>query len=205
MNSSLVKEYAARADKMERDPIGPDGVGRAQVVNGRGFQRWQRFHRSDTIVWIELDGKMIGLTPWQAKVYDLARSYVDRGTVTMRVLAHELGCAPSTVSRALVKLMAWGLIGYLTARGRYAGSILFRMHKGDGFERFRQAAKAKVRAWSEAAQRRISRLQFNVAPYVLEEGRGYDSLTSYVLSTSTHKDATLKPWTVQELREAGIL
>jgi len=205
MNDSHVNRYAAIADKLERDPYGPDGGGRATVVNGRGFRRWQRFHPGAEVVWIELDGKMIGLTPWQARVYDLARTMIDTGPITMRQLAQKLGCAPSTVSRALVKLMAWGLIGYLTARGRYAGSILFRMHKGDGLDRFRQAAKAKVREWSKAAERRISRLRANVAPYLYED-RGRDTLTDWYRSTDTVMDATLKlAWTPEELREAGII
>jgi predicted transcriptional regulator len=205
MNDGTVKVYAAIADKKERDPYGPDGGGRATVVNGRGFQRWQRFHGSGGIVWIELDGKMIGLTPWQAKVYDLSRTYIDKGGIKIRDMAGMLGCAPSTVSRALVRLMAWGLIGYIVARGRNGGAIIFRMVKGDGFERFRQAAKAKVRAWSKASYERLSRLQRNVAPYFLErKGKGTDTLYSY-LETVTVKDATIKPWTVDDLREAGIL
>jgi len=206
MNDGTVNLYARQADKLERDPYGPDGSGRATVVNGRGFQRWQRFHHGEAVVWIEMDGRMIGLTPWQAKVYDLSRTLIDNGPAKMRDMAATLGCSPSTVSRALVKLMSWGLIGYLTGRGRYAGTILFRMHKGDGFDRFRQAAKAKIRQWSKAAQRRISRLEFNVAPYILEgESRRSDSLGEY-LDLVTSKSATLKmEWTPEELREAGII
>jgi len=206
MNDRHVNIYARMADARERDPYGPDGSGRATVVNGRGFQRWQRFHKGEAVVWLELDGKMIGLTPWQAKVYDLSRTLIDNGPAKMRDMAATLGCSPSTVSRALVKLMSWGLIGYLTGRGRYAGTILFKMHKGDGLDRFRQAAKAKVRAWSQAARRRISRLEFNVAPYILEgESVRSDSLGQY-LELVTSKSATLKmAWTPEELREAGII
>jgi len=205
MNSETVNLYARMADKRDRDPIGPDGSGRATVPNGRGFQRWQRFHGSGGIVWIEVDGKMIGLTPWQAKVYDLSRTYIDKGGIKIRDMATMLGCAPSTVSRALVRLMAWGLIGYIVARGRNGGAIIFRMAKGDGFERFRQAAKAKVRAWSKASYERLSRLQKNVAPYFLERReRGTDTLYSY-LETVTVKDATFTAWTPDELRDAGII
>ena len=200
--------YASQADKMERDPYGPDGGGRAVVVNGRGF-RWQRFNSAETLVWVEtLDGRMVGLTPWQCKVYSAARATIDKGTTSIRALAQTLGCAPSTVSRALVKLMSWGLLGYTTSRGRYSGTLVFGMHKGDGLDRFRKLARAKVQRWKEATERRVSRLWLNVAPYVLEEGRGYDSLTRAVLDTPIHKGATLtaqRPWTVEELRESGII
>ena len=200
--------YAGMADKLERDPYGPDGSGRAVVVNGRGFQRWQRFHKDTELVWITtMDGKMVGMTPWQAKVYDLAKSLI-LDPQTMREMARRLGCSTSTVSRALVKLASWGLIAYVSMRGRYASTVIVLRSIGDGRDRFRQAAKAKVREWSKAAERRISRLFSNVAPYILEGERGYDSLTSYVLDTHTSKDATLTtqlPWTVEELREAGVI
>lgn len=205
MNSATVKVYGAIADKIERDPYGPDGSGRAVVVNGRGFARWQRFNRQQDVVWLSLeDGRMVGLTPWQAKVFDLARTLVDQ-RATMREMATTLGCSPSTVSRALVKLMSWGLIGYMTGRGRYAATLLFTMHHGDGFDRFRQLAKAKVRAWALATERRLSRLQSNVAPYLHGRKDSRDSLTEYLYVLPSTKVATLKAWTPDELREAGIL
>jgi predicted transcriptional regulator len=186
----------------ERDPIiNPGDHGRAEVANGQRFKTWVRFHSEADLVWVEtIDGRMVGLTPWQAKVYDLGKTYMDRGTVTFRALAAELGCAPSTVSRALVKLMSWGLLGYVTGRGRYAGSVIFRMAKGDGLDRFRDAAKAKVKAWSQAAQRRLSRLEINVAPYFLERGGGSEVDTLYYYLTSIYKSATLTaPWTAQDV------
>lgn len=203
MDIAQVNHYASQADAKERDPYGPDGSGRATVVNGRGF-RWTRFHAASELVYVTtLDGRLVGMTPWQARVFDVARTYCDNGTVTIRALAKELGCAPSTVSRALVKLMSWGLLGYVSGRGRYAGSLIFRMHKGDGLDRFRQAAKAKVRQWSQAAQRRLSRLEFNVAPYFLERGRERNTLTDYLSNLTTVKGATLKEWTAEDV--AGIV
>ncbi len=194
--------YGQMADRLERDPYGPDGAGRATVVNGRGFKTWQRFHKDEDVVWMELNGRMIGLTPWQAKVYDLARALVDK-PATMRQMAATLGCSVSTVSRAMVKLMAWGLIGYMVGRGRYAGMVIFRMVQGDGFERFRQSAKAKVARWKKAAEERVSRLWINVAPYIFEEGKGSYSIKGHYYSSTITKDATLTaqlvadPWEVE--------
>jgi len=56
--------YVEQANRFERDPYGPDGSGRATVVNGRGFQRWQRFHKDEDLVWITtMDDKMVEITP----------------------------------------------------------------------------------------------------------------------------------------------
>jgi DNA-binding MarR family transcriptional regulator len=189
---------------MERDPYGPDGSGRAVVVNGRGFQKWRRFNKAEP-VWVpDIDGRMVALTPTQVSVLLLAKQYVGL-RITMREMATTLSCSPSTVSRALVKLASFGLIAYLTGRGRHAATIILTRVRGDGLERLRELAKAKVRAWSLAAQKRLSRLEVNVATYVLRGSRGRDSLTDYYLSTTYSKDATLKAWTPDELREAGIL
>jgi len=199
--------YASMADRKERDPYGPDGSGRATVVNGRGFQRWQRFHKDKALVWITtMDGKMVGMTPWQAKVYDLAKALIF-DPQTMREMARRLGCSTSTVSRALVKLASWGLIAYVSMRGRYASTVIVLRSIGDGRDRFRQAAKAKVREWSKAAERRLSRLWANVAPYIIE-GERVSSTQSIRDTYYLTKDATLtaqRPWTVQELRESGII
>lgn len=196
--------YGDIADRMERDPISED-LGRATVPMGRGFKRWTRFYGEADLTWVQTpDGKMVGLTPWQNKVYQRAVTFIDNGTITIRGLAVMLGCAPSTVSRALVKLMAWGLLGTITGKGRYAGMVIFSMTNDGTFQRLRDAAKAKVRAWSQAAQQRLSRLQANVAPYALEGERGVDSLYYYLTSISITKGATLKAaWTADDL--AGIV
>jgi predicted transcriptional regulator len=198
--------YGEMADKLERDPIGPDGGGRAVVVNGRGF-RWSRFHDARSLVWITtMDGRMVALTPKQAEVFDLAKSLI-YDPKTMREMAAMLHVAPSTVSRALTKLAAWGLIAYVSMRGRYASTVIVLRELNDGRDRFRQAAKARVRAWSEAAQRRISRLAANVAPYIIE-GRGrVDDYYYWARTTTVRKDATLtaQRFTPEELREAGII
>lgn len=192
--------YASLADKMERDPYGPDGAGRAVVVNGRGFARWQRFHPGETLTWVaDIDGRMVALTPAQTSVLLYVRQ--SRSPETMRSMGQTLRLSPSTVSRALVKLSSYGLIAYLTGRGRYAGTVIIQRIKGDGLDRFRDAAKAKVRTWKVAAERRISRLQLNVALYVREEKRYGDSLYYYLRSLERNIEPA---WTAEELREVGL-
>ncbi len=209
MNRHSDQYYAAMADKRERDPIvDPADQNRATVPLGRGFALWQRMNAGAQLVWVDdMDGNPRALTPKQAMVLAAALEMIDGVGLTMRELAKSLSVAPSTVSRALTKLQAWGLIAFVVGRGRWAGLVIFRRRKDDGMDRFRQAAKARVRRWSEAAQRRISRLIVNVAPYSFDR-KGYDSLTQWSLATThTHMDATLtaQPFSDEELRDAGII
>lgn len=206
MQTQTVTAYMTQADRRDRDPvIVPGEHKRADVANGARFKTWIKFHSEADLVWVEtMDGRMVGLTPWQNRVYQLATTYIDHGHVTIRGLAKALGCAASTVSRALVKLMSWGLLGYMSGRGRYAGSVIFRMAKDDGLERFREAAKAKVRAWAKATRERISRLEINVAPYIMERKRGSELDSLYYYLTSIYKDATLTAqWSAEDV--AGIV
>lgn len=198
MNESTVKYYGAQADKKDRDPIGPDGSGRAVVVNGRGFALYKRFKQGDTVTVPTLQGKLVELTRTQADVLDVARTYIDQ-RISMAVIAEQLKVARSTVWRALVKLSSYGLIGYLTARGYRHGTIIIARGKNDPFDRLQRAAQATVRKWSEATRRRFSRLRDSVATYSLERGR--DSLTDYFLVTSSVV-ATSRAWTPQEIEES---
>jgi predicted transcriptional regulator len=199
--------YADMADKLARDPV-VEYQGRATVPMGRGFKTWKRMHPGEETVWVtNAEGQMYELTRSQANVLDISTSLSHQGRVTMRSLASELKVSPSTVSRAMVKLASFGLIAYLTGRGRYAGTLIIRrVSASDGLERFRIAAKAKVREWAKAAERRISRLEFNVAPYLLDRERGVDSLYYYLLSIPSTKSATLtaqlsREWTPDELAD----
>jgi DNA-binding transcriptional regulator YhcF (GntR family) len=200
-NRSVV--YAAMADRLARDPVSED-QGRATVPMGRGFALWRRFNFGAELVSVHDDkGREWFLTPKQAAVYDLARTHIDHGTTRIRHMATELGFSPSTVSRALWKLQAIGLIAFIVGRGRYAGLLIIGRVKDDGLERFRTAAKAKLREWRKAAEARVLRLKINVATcysWSDVEAHGYGNVYVDVM------DATLKrEWSVQELREAGII
>lgn len=202
MDNRLVYVYASQADAKERDPFGPDGGGRATVVNGRGFQLHKRFNPNAEYVTVTtLDGRTVELTRKQADVLDLARTYIDGESITMRSLADDLSVAPSTVWRALVRLTAFGLIAYVTMRGRLGGTFLFSRGRNDGLDRLQKAAKAKIQKWSDATYARFSRLRDSVASIALEGGRGYDSLTSYFLDTRISKGATIEPWTAEDMAE----
>ncbi len=198
--------YVLMADAMhtarERDPIS-EYNGRATVPMGRGFNMWTRFNNADDLVWGEVNGKPFWMTRKQADLYALCRSLVDAGMVTMRSMAQTLNVSPSTVSRGMVKLASLGLIAYRSQRGKYAGMIIMLRVKGDTLQRYQDAAKAKVRQWREAAERRLSRLRSNVASiYPREVESVYGSRWDQYL-TVTAKGATLDvEWTAAEIAES---
>jgi DNA-binding transcriptional ArsR family regulator len=199
--------YSNMADRLARDPV-VEYQGRATVPMGRGFSLWQRMNPDAHLVWIDdMEGRPRALTPKQYRVLELAIKCIDGEMLTMRQMAVRLGMAASTISRTLAKLQAWGILAVIVGRGRWAGLVIMHRAKADGLDRFRVAAKARVRRWSEAAQRRLSRLQANVASYLLEKERGVDSLYYYLLSTDTYMGATLTaqlsvPWTAEDV--AGV-
>jgi hypothetical protein len=201
--------YSGIADALERDPVSTD-QGRATVPMGRGFGLWQRMNPGVQLVYVDdLEGNPRAITPSQRDVLTLALSMVDGEMLTMRAMAVRLGVAASTVSRALAKLSAWGILAYHVGRGRFAGLVIIRYVPDGGLlDAKRKAAKARVRAWAEAAQRRISRLIANVAPLALDGERGVDSLYYYFIGTNTHMSATLtaqlsREWTAEDV--AGIV
>jgi predicted transcriptional regulator len=199
--------YARMADRMERNPVqGPDSNGRATVPNGRGFDKWRRFNPTGEVIWVnDIDGVPRALTRKQADVLaDLLMTARGSGNTTSRAVAARLKISSSTVSRAAVRLASFGLIAYLTGRGRYGGMLVVtRVAVDDGLERFRKLAKAKIRAWAKAAEERVSRLRSNAASKTTWKEIEAHHLEHHYYSSM---DAALKrPWTPEELREAGVI
>lgn len=193
--------YHSMAMIGEKAALSGDARGRAAQPMGKGFHTWRRFNEAAELVSVFDDGgREWFLTPKQAKVYDLARTFVDNGTTKIRWMATELGFAPSTVSRALWKLQAIGLIAFIAGRGRYAGLLIINRAKGDGLERFRKAAKAKLREWRMAAERRVLRLKFNVAScysWKDVEVHGFGNVYVDVMGATLNR-----PWTASEIEDS---
>ncbi len=192
---SVLRQYhESGQDKTRSDFVLSDGL----MPMSTGWEKYRRFHPNEPMTTIiDDDGRGWQLTETQVRIYRMAQGMIDVSYLTMRAMAVELKVAASTVSRALWKLQAIGLLAFVIGRGRYAGLVILSRVRGDGLERFRLAAKAKIRRWSQAARERVSRSMFNVAPR--------DSVTERVPSTTSNTmDATLK-WSVADLREAGIL
>ncbi len=200
---TLLQDYADHWDALQRDPISLHGP--AAVPMGSGFARYRRFHAGEQLVYVDdMEGRPKALTQKQYAVLTLALEIMGKEALTMRDMAARLNVAPSTVSRAMTKLQAWGILVYLVGRGRYAGLVIIRRVKGDHWDYMRQAAKDRVRRWSEAWKRRVSRLEINVAPYLSERRRGKELDSLYYYLTSIDKSATLTtqlPWTADDMAE----
>ncbi len=194
--TSRDRHYATMADDLEGRSTDHDVrskyANELYVSEGAFGRAWMKFNPAVPLVWVDdAEGRPRALTPKQYLVLTAALDMAEGIGVTMRELAKRLEVAPSTVSRALTKLAAWGLIAYFVGRGRWAGLVIFRRAPNDGFDRMRKLAKARVQRWSQAAQARLSRLKINVAPYFLERKEvGTDTLYSY-LETVVTMDATL--------------
>lgn len=204
MTSKLDAYYAGVADKRERDPIViPGEHGRADVASGR-MSRWERFNKASDLIYVTTpEGNAVALTRKQVEVLYGVRRLAGSGVrVPMRTLARHLSVAPSTVSRAAVKLTAFGFIAYQSNRGRYGGTVFVLRRGLDGLDWCRDAAKATVRRWAKAAAERVSRLISNVAPY--HPGRESELVPStYTLERNIRKVSA--EWTPDDLREAGII
>ena len=193
--------YGSMADKQARTFDSEGAYGRAANVTA-GWAMYRRFNPAAELIFVgTIDGRERFITRNQADVLDLARSLIDTDT-TMSAMARTLSVSVSTVSRAMVKLASFGLIGYLSSRGRYAGLTIFARTRGDGLDRFTKAARVRVMAWRQAAQRRLSRLQSNLAPYLSERRGGQELDSLYYYLTTTDKGATLTaPWTAEDMAE----
>lgn len=194
----LHRYHEGGLDRKRSDLVVSDGV----MPMTTGWAKYRRFRPDAAQVFVTgPDGVTHWITERQAEVLRLSYAIIESDTrMTMRDMASDLHVAPSTVSRALCKFAAWGLIAYIVGRGRWAGLVIFRRVKDDGLERFRKAAKERVRRWSQAAQERLSRLQINVASYhpwreMEAHGLGDHFLLPMVATLS-------RPWTADEIREA---
>ena len=204
MRPSTERHYARQADwsigkYRENRPHRSDLV-QSEGATGRA---WLKFNPGAQLIYVnDAEGHPRALTPKQYAVLTAVFDVIAAGKfTTMRAIAADLGYAASTVSRALVKLTAWGIIGYISGRGRYAATYLFRRADGDGFDRLRTAAKRRLKAFYE----RISRSRFNVAPMKPTTTYGRFTVSGTRDVDSNDIVATLNGWTPDELRSVGIL
>jgi DNA-binding MarR family transcriptional regulator len=171
------------------------------------MSKWLRFNRADDLVWVtDPEGVPRALTRKQLATYTAVRSIAGTGQrVTLRALADQLGTAPSTVWRAVVKLTAMGFIAYQSNRGRLGGSMFLLRESRDGLDWCRDAAKAMIRKWWKASEDRISRLRLNVAScFPGRERELYQH--RYITDTDTVIGRNIYPeWTPEDFREAGLM
>ncbi len=175
--------------------------GRASVPMSDGWRKYRRFNAGDPVWITDADGNPRWLTQTQASIASLLVSLPDGTVMTWKRLSELLHVSASTVSRTAWKLMSYGLVAFVTGRGRYGGSIILKRKIGDGLDRFRKLAKAKVRQWALATARRwnerVSRSGFNRATYETWRKGSSTTITNTVGCTIE--------WTVQDLRDVGII
>lgn len=118
MRQGLIDHYAGMADheRVRRARQSQTSDGLHPMTKG-----WERY-RPDVIPVPIRDawGNVRLVTPNQAQVLAVARTH-EGETIRATVIASSLGVATSTVTRALVRLAAYGLVAYDTVRGRFGG------------------------------------------------------------------------------------
>lgn len=160
--------YASMAWRMEGRTAVSEDAGRASVPMSPGWALYRRFNAEPPVMVTGLDGKSHWLTANGATIlaHCTALMVADQANTTMRDVAASLRLSPSTVSRQLRRLMAFGLLGYLSSRGKYGGITLFIRSKGDGLDSFAREAWSLIRAAAERARDRFTqRLEASGFPF----------------------------------------
>lgn len=143
---TIDRYYANLADARARGPqlYGGD----ASIAALRCFRRYSPGAHVDVI-----EGRWT--TNKQFRVYAIAKRLEVSGEgMTMRAMAIECQVAASTVSRALLKFQAWGLIAVDVTRGKYGGVRVYKV-AANVLRVYIAAAKQKLRD--------LWRRRFNVA------------------------------------------
>jgi hypothetical protein len=118
---------------------------------------WARYHPCASLVIVSDGfGRQRALTPIQHRVMVVARMH-EGETVKATMIADSIGVATSTVTRALVRLAAFGLVAYDIVKGRYGGISILKRAWADLRTRSRTAwGKLKgerVKAWDRYLRR----------------------------------------------------
>ena len=147
--------YARLSDARDRGP--QTYGGNTAVASLRCFMRYTPGSHVD---FIDAFGTTRWLTHKQMRVHALLmRALVGHEGTTMRALADEALVCPSTVSRAILKFVAWGLFVVDVTRGRNGG---IRVSETQGaFSAMAARAMAKLRELAAKARDRLVKL--NVA------------------------------------------
>lgn len=168
-----IAQYMAMADQQAAVPRQSPYMGLrgdTAVASLRCFQRYSNDATTDVYA---PDGRIRWVTRKQGAIYaTLHRMATSGERVTMREVAGQVMCCPSTVSRAVLKFQAWGIFAIDVKRGRNGGMTVRLRKVGDA-----------LRHYAEAAWRRI-RSAINVA-FTHKEG-----VVSASTGTTTRKDAT---------------
>jgi len=141
--------YAREADRIARGPQvygGPDSPGLIQL-------RCFKYYHPDSGSWLtnpEGFAKWVG--PKTARIYAiLHRKGFGGSRLTMSAISTEAMCSRSTVSRAIVRLQAFGFLVAVVTRGRNGGVVVRLRTRGDHLKHYAAAAWRRIRAWLNVA------------------------------------------------------
>lgn len=147
--------YANLSDRLDRiAATKPQAYGGdASIAGLRCFIRYHKDARQD----VQINGRTRSLTHKQVRMHGLmARLAVSGDFATITALAGEALVAPSTLSRFILKLQAWGEYAVDVRRGRHGGIRVRRRWLGDGLAMYAE------RAWQRIKEA-VSRTKRNVA------------------------------------------
>lgn len=152
-SKSTMYLYAAMADAQAPRESYYFGLNDPSVAGLRAFIRYHKDARQDYVI----NGRMRSLTHKQVAMAGLfSRISVTHEHATIRSLAKEAHVAPSTVSRFMLKLQAWGQYAIDVTRGRNGGITVRLRTLRDGLSEYAS------RAWERIKMAAI-RAQLNVA------------------------------------------
>jgi hypothetical protein len=161
------------------------------------LRAYQRYSKNATVDVPDLYGRLRWMGQKQARIHAIVhRLSSSHETTTMHAIAKEASCAPSTVSRAILKFQSWGMFAIDVKRGR-GGGISVRLRTiGDQLAAYAERAWARLRRAAE----RVTRTLVNVASTQdLEENVAN-------VSTSLVVDATfMEAWDAAERDGARLL
>jgi hypothetical protein len=173
--------YAGLSDRNDRIEAGrPQIYGDPSITGLRAFLRYHKDARQDFVI----NGRMRSLTRNQVVMHGLvARVATTHEHATVTSLAKEAHVAPSTVSRFMLKLQAWGEYAIDVTRGRNGGVTIRLRTMGDNLKAYAERAWARIRKTAEKA---FLRSAGNVASTIPRKGEGLTG--NYLVMDATFKD-----------------
>lgn len=146
-SSDTADYYAREADRQAR------GMqlygGNAAVVELRCFKY---YHPDQGSFLTDLSGRDRWLGPKASRIWAIAHRSAGTQT-TMTAIAQEAMCCVSTVSRALTRLQAFGLLAVDVKRGRGGGITVRLATAARQFRAHIDAAWRRIRSWIKVASR----------------------------------------------------
>lgn len=180
-----VTAYMAQADAeafvpvMDYDTVrrGKMGLSDSRVASLRCFQFYSpnAFSRQ-----VSPDGRQRWLGPKTSAVYAILHRVASSGEkTTMREIAGEAMCTPSTVSRAVQRLQAWGFFAIDITRGRHGGITVRMRRAGDALKHYAAAAWGRIKGSLNVASRSpVPEVTREVSTYVVDATFTTDDVVS---------------------------